>query len=47
MRRHYNGLKTAALFGAIWALLLGLAAVISGGRYIWICLLYTSDAADE
>ena len=36
MRRHYNGLKTAALFGAIWALLLGLAAVISGGRYIWV-----------
>jgi ferredoxin len=25
MHNHYNGLKTAALFGAIWALLLGLA----------------------
>ena len=36
MHKHYNGLKTAALFGAIWALLLGMAAVISGGRYIWI-----------
>ena len=36
MHKHYNGLKTAALFGAIWALLLGLAAVISGGRYIWV-----------
>jgi len=39
MHKHYNGLKTAALFGAIWALLLGLGALVSGGRYIWIFAL--------
>ncbi len=39
MHNHYNGLKTAALFGAIWALLLGLGAVISGGRFIWLFAL--------
>ena len=39
MHNHYNGLKTAALFGAIWALLLGLGAVVSGGRYVWIFAL--------
>jgi heat shock protein HtpX len=36
MHRHYNGLKTTLLFGAIWALFLGLGAVIGGGRYIWL-----------
>ena len=36
MHKHYNGLKTAALFGAIWALLLGIGVLVSGGRYIWI-----------
>jgi heat shock protein HtpX len=36
MHKHYNGLKTAALFGAIWALLLGIGAVVGGGRYIWL-----------
>ena len=30
-RRHYNGLKTAALFGVMWAVLLGLYAVVGGG----------------
>ncbi len=39
MHKHYNGLKTAALFGAIWALLLGLGALVSGGRFIWIFAL--------
>ncbi|MEO7069182.1 MAG: zinc metalloprotease HtpX [Nostocoides sp.] len=39
MHNHFNGLKTAALFGAIWALLLGLGALISGGRYIWLFAL--------
>ena len=39
MHRHFNGLKTAALFGAIWALLLGLGALIGGGRYIWLFAL--------
>src|SRR5215212_8457050 len=37
--RHYNGLKTAALFGGIWALLLGLGALVGGGRFIWIFAL--------
>ena len=39
MHNHYNGLKTALLFGGIWALLLGLGAVIGGGRYIWLFAL--------
>ncbi|MEP7160381.1 MAG: zinc metalloprotease HtpX [Dermatophilaceae bacterium] len=39
MHRHYNGLKTAALFGGIWALLLGLGALIGGGRFIWLFAL--------
>ena len=28
MQRHHNGLKTAALFGAIWAILLGIGALV-------------------
>jgi len=39
MHRHYNGLKTAALFGGIWALLLGLGALIGGGRFVWLFAL--------
>jgi heat shock protein HtpX len=39
MHNHFNGLKTAALFGVIWALLLGIGAVFGGGRYIWIFAL--------
>ncbi|MDE9365143.1 zinc metalloprotease HtpX [Luteipulveratus sp. YIM 133132] len=39
MHRHYNGLKTAALFGGIWALLLGIGALIQGGRFIWLFAL--------
>jgi heat shock protein HtpX len=37
--RHFNGLKTAALFGAIWALLLAVGALVAGGRFIWIFAL--------
>lgn len=39
MHRHFNGLKTALLFGAIWALLLALGSVIGHGRYIWLFAL--------
>lgn len=39
MHRHYNGLKTALLFGAIWALLLGVGALVGGGRFIWVFAL--------
>lgn len=39
MHNHFNGLKTAALFGAIWALLLGLGSLIGSGRYIWLFAL--------
>jgi heat shock protein HtpX len=39
MHNHHNGLKTAALFGAIWAVLLGLGALVQGGRFIWIFAL--------
>ena len=34
--RHLNGVKTALLFGAIWALLLGIGSLVGGGRFIWI-----------
>jgi heat shock protein HtpX len=37
--RHYNGLKTAALFGAIWALLLAIGAFVAGGRFLWLFAL--------
>jgi heat shock protein HtpX len=37
--KHLNGLKTAALFGAIWALLLGVGALVGGGRFIWVFAL--------
>lgn len=40
MNRHFNGLKTTLLFGAIWALFLGLGAVVGGGRYIWLFALF-------
>ena len=40
MHKHYNGLKTAALFGVIWALLLAMGALIGGGRYIWLFALF-------
>jgi heat shock protein HtpX len=39
MRNHYNGLKTALLFGGIWALLLAMGALIGNGRYIWLFAL--------
>ncbi len=34
--RHYNGLKTAALFGALWAVLLGIGWLVGGPRYLWL-----------
>jgi heat shock protein HtpX len=39
MHKHYNGLKTAALFGGIFAVLLALGAVIGHGRFIWVFAL--------
>ncbi|MDO5712158.1 MAG: zinc metalloprotease HtpX [Micrococcales bacterium] len=39
MHNHFNGVKTAALFGVIFAVLLGLGAVIGNGRYIWLFAL--------
>ncbi|MFV0252079.1 MAG: M48 family metalloprotease [Beutenbergiaceae bacterium] len=40
MDRHHNGLKTAALFGLLWAVLLGLGALIAiwtrTPNYIWL-----------
>ncbi|GAB3108350.1 zinc metalloprotease HtpX [Janibacter alkaliphilus] len=40
MHKHYNGLKTAALFGGIWALLLGVGALVGNGRFIWLFALF-------
>ncbi|GEA86352.1 zinc metalloprotease HtpX [Cellulomonas cellasea] len=37
--QHYNGLKTAALFGVLWAVLLALGTVIGNGRLIWVFAL--------
>lgn len=38
--RHYNGLKTALLFGVLWAVLLGIGAVIANGRFIWVFAIF-------
>jgi heat shock protein HtpX len=40
MHNHYNGLKTTLLFSGIFALLLALGALVSGGRYIWVFALF-------
>lgn len=40
MHKHYNGLKTAALFGVIWALLLLMGGLIGGGRFIWLFAIF-------
>jgi heat shock protein HtpX len=37
--RHFNGLKTTALFGAIWALLLATGSFVGGGRLTWLFVL--------
>lgn len=43
MHRHHNGLKTAALFGVLWAVLLAVGALIGAGTRsvapIWIMAL--------
>lgn len=43
VHKHYNGLKTAALFGVLWTVLLGLGALIGAGTRssapIWIMAL--------
>ena len=33
--RHFNGLKTTALFGVLWVVLLGLGAVVGRGRFVF------------
>jgi heat shock protein HtpX len=40
MHHHFNGLKTAALMGGIFGLLLAIGAVVSGGRYLWVFALF-------
>ncbi|WP_435202488.1 zinc metalloprotease HtpX [Janibacter sp. GS2] len=40
MHNHFNGLKTAALFGSIFALLLLVGYAIGGGSYIWLFALF-------
>jgi len=35
-RRYFNGAKTLGLFVLLWAVMLGLGSVISGGQYFWI-----------
>lgn len=40
VRRHFNGLKTVGLFGVLWAILLGIGALIANGTgqasFIWL-----------
>jgi heat shock protein HtpX len=47
VHKHYNGLKTAALFGVLWAVLLGLGALIGSSTKsaapIWIMALIGVD----
>jgi len=33
--KHFNGLKTTLLFTSMWVLVLGIGAVVGGGKYIW------------
>jgi heat shock protein HtpX len=40
MHNHYNGLKTTLLLSGIFALLLALGSLVSGGRYIWAFALF-------
>jgi heat shock protein HtpX len=35
-RQHFNGLKTAALFALLWVVVLGVGALVGGGRYVWL-----------
>jgi heat shock protein HtpX len=35
-RRHFNGLKTAGLFGVLWVVVLLLGGLIGNGRFIWL-----------
>ena len=39
MRSHHNGLKTTLLFASIWVLLLGVGALVAGGKFIWVFAL--------
>lgn len=39
MHNHYNGLKTAGLFGSIFALLILVGYALAGARYVWIFAL--------
>lgn len=38
--RHFNGLKTALLFGVLWAVLLGIGALVANGRFIWLFAVF-------
>ncbi|MCI1262003.1 MAG: zinc metalloprotease HtpX [Tetrasphaera jenkinsii] len=40
MHNHFNGLKTAGLFGLIWALLLGMGSLIGSGRYLYLFAIF-------
>lgn len=39
MHNHFNGVKTAALFGGIFAILLLMGSFIGNGRYLWLFAL--------
>lgn len=43
MHKHFNGMKTVLLFGVLWAVLLGIGAILAGGMrnasFIWIFAL--------
>ncbi len=39
-RRYFNGAKTLGLFVLLWAVLLGLGSVISGGSFLWLFAVF-------
>lgn len=40
MHRLFNGVKTAFLFGLMWAVLLGISALVDGGAYMWFFVAF-------
>jgi len=38
--RLFNGVKTAFLFGLLWAIVLGINALVDGGAYLWFFVAF-------
>ena len=44
-RRYFNGAKTLGLFVLLWAVMLGVGSVVSGGRYFWAFAAFSASSA--